>query len=44
MDERPPAAPELMEGDDVEDDVKRLRDQTRTLAELLAGLLPGERR
>ncbi|MFB4302322.1 FAD-binding and (Fe-S)-binding domain-containing protein [Actinomadura sp. NTSP31] len=28
-------APELMEGDRVEDDVKRLRDQTRTLAELL---------
>ncbi|WP_149258279.1 FAD-binding and (Fe-S)-binding domain-containing protein [Actinomadura sp. K4S16] len=28
-------APELMEGDAVEDDVKRLRDQTRTLAELL---------
>ncbi|MFD0534030.1 (Fe-S)-binding protein [Actinomadura luteofluorescens] len=28
-------APELMEGDALEDDVKRLRDQTRTLAELL---------
>ncbi|TDD82722.1 FAD-binding oxidoreductase [Actinomadura darangshiensis] len=28
-------APELMAGDSVEDDVKRLRDQTRTLAELL---------
>ncbi|MGP4028053.1 FAD-binding and (Fe-S)-binding domain-containing protein [Actinomadura sp. 3N407] len=28
-------APELMEGDADEDDVKRLRDQTRTLAELL---------
>jgi FAD/FMN-containing dehydrogenase/Fe-S oxidoreductase len=28
-------APELMEGDRCEDDVERLRDQTRTLAELL---------
>ncbi|MEU8803405.1 FAD-linked oxidase C-terminal domain-containing protein [Spirillospora sp. NPDC048819] len=28
-------APELMEGDAAEDDVKRLRDHTRTLAELL---------
>ncbi|GAA4226870.1 FAD-binding and (Fe-S)-binding domain-containing protein [Actinomadura meridiana] len=28
-------APELMEGDACEDDIKRLRDQTRTLAELL---------
>ncbi|WP_021599271.1 FAD-binding and (Fe-S)-binding domain-containing protein [Actinomadura welshii] len=28
-------APELMEGDPLEDDVRRLRDQTRTLAELL---------